>query len=134
MTPAPDDPAVLDIRPDGDGAAVPGADGDGPDGVGEDGLDEPSLPTFVVLARFPEAADSAALAEQSVRGRLTAARGLYDDVRVERREDDGTWLLEVRFVVVSIDARTAVTGVSETLTGAGLSPDEVWVEPDPEAA
>jgi len=64
-----------------------------------------------------------------VRARLTAARGLYDDVRVERREDDGTWQLEVRFVVVSIDAHTAVLGVSETLESAGVSADEVWATP-----
>ena len=91
-----------------------------------------NLPTFVVLARFPEAGESAEQAEASVRARLTAARGLFDDVSVERREDDGTWLFEVRFVVVSVDARTAVTGVSETLTRARLSPDEVWVAPDPD--
>lgn len=97
-----------------------------------DGEEEVSLPTFVVLARFAEAGADAEQAEASVRARLTAARGLFDDVSVERREDDGTWLFEVRFVVVSVDAHTAVTGVSETLTRAGLSPDEVWVAPDPE--
>ncbi len=91
-----------------------------------------NLPTFVVLARLAGAGESAEQAEASVRSRLTAARGLFDDVAVERREDDGTWLFEVRFVVVSIDAHTAVTGVSETLVAAGLSPDEVWVAPEPE--
>ena len=96
----------------------------------EDG--EVRLPTFVVFARFPEAAPTAEQAEASVRERLTAARGLYDDVRVERREADGTWLLEVRFVVVSLDAHTAVEGVAGTLSSAGLSPDEVWVPPEPE--
>lgn len=118
-------------------ASAPGSAGDdlplddlGPDDVG--------LPTFVVLARFAEAADSAEQAERSVRERLTATRGLFDDVAVERREDDGTWLLEVRFVVVSLDPQTAVTGVCETLAAARLSPDEVWVplepEPEPEPA
>lgn len=97
-----------------------------------DRLEDVTLPTFVVLARFAEAADSAEQAEKSVRARLTAARGLFDDVLVERREDDGTWLLEVRFVVVSVEAQTAVAGVSETLTAARLSPDEVWVAPEPE--
>ena len=101
-------------------------------GTDEDVDGEVALPTFVVLARFAEAAPTAEQAETSVRARLTAARGLYDDVRVERREDDGTWLLEVRFVVVSLDAHTAVEGVSGTLTSAGLSPDEVWVAPEPE--
>lgn len=98
----------------------------------EDG--EVRLPTFVVLARFPAAAPTAEQAEASVRARLTAARGLYDDLRVERREDDGTWLIEVRFVVVSLDAHTAVEGVAGTLGAAGLSPDEVWVPPEPEPA
>ena len=96
------------------------------------GAGEVALPTFVVLARFAEAGETAEQAEASVRARLTAARGLFDDVGVERREDDGTWLLEVRFVVVSLDAHTAVEGVSDTLKSAGLSPDEVWVAPDPE--
>ena len=100
--------------------------------TGDSGDGEVALPTFVVLARFAEAAGTAEQAEASVRSRLAAARGLFDDVRVERREDDGTWLLEVRFVVVSLDGHTAVEGVSETLTSAGLAPDEVWVAPDPD--
>jgi hypothetical protein len=103
-------------------------------GADDAGDGQVNLPSFVVLARFAEAAPTAEQAEASVRERLTAARGLYDDVRVERREDDGTWLLEVRFVVVSLDAHTAVEGVSETLTSAGLSPDEVWVPPAPDPA
>ena len=95
------------------------------DDLPEEGL----LPTYAVQARFAEGAEDAEQAEHSVRARLTAAQGLYDDVRVERREPDGTWLLEVRFVVVSVDAHTAVLGVSESLRGAGLAPDEVWATP-----
>ena len=91
--------------------------------------EEIALPTYEVKARFAAAGDSGEAAEADVRGRLTAARGLYDDVRVERREPDGTWQLEVRFVVVSIDAHTAVLGVSETLASAGVSADEVWATP-----
>lgn len=101
-----------------------------------DDVDEPSvelaLPTFTVLARFADLAGTAEEAQDHVRSRLAATRGLYDDVAVERREPDGTWLLEARFVVVSVDAGTAVLGVDETLAAAGLTPDEVWaVLPDP---
>jgi len=91
--------------------------------------EEIALPTFEVKARLAAAGDTGDAAAADVRARLTAARGLYDDVAVERREPDGTWQLEVRFVVVSIDARTAVLGVSETLESAGVSADEVWATP-----
>ncbi len=91
--------------------------------------DEGVLPSFAVLARFPAVGPDGDAAAAAVRERVTAARGLYDDVRVERQEPDGTWLVEVRFVVVSVDASTAVQGVVETLTAAGPAPDEVWAEP-----
>ena len=99
--------------------------------VDEDAEDEVALPTFVVRARFPEQAATAAAAELAVRERLTAARGLYDDVRVERREDDGTWQVVVRFVVCSVDVHVAVLGVSETLSESGVVADEVWADPAP---
>ncbi len=103
------------------------------DPVSDDAPDsaEVALPTFVVRARFAEAAATAEEAERAVRKRLTAARGLYDDVRIERREDDATWLVEARFVVASLDAHSAVLGVSETLADAGAPPDEVWADPVP---
>ena len=88
-----------------------------------------ALPTFEVKARFAAAGETGEAAESDVRSRLTAARGLYDDVRVERQEPDGSWQLVVRFVVVSIDARTAVLGVQETLESAGVSAEEVWATP-----
>lgn len=93
------------------------------------GEDEPRLPSYEVKALFAASGARAEDAEQDVRARLTAARGLYDDVAVERQEPDGTWLLQARFVVVSIDAATAVLGVSETLGFAGVSADEVWAVP-----
>ena len=89
--------------------------------------DESTLPTFVVNARFAETAATEEQAAAALRQRLTGASGLFDVVRVERREDDGTWLLAARFVVVSVDAPTAVTGVSATLAEAGARADEVWI-------
>ncbi len=96
--------------------------------------DESALPTFVVNARFAETAPTEQQAAAALRQRLAGAHGLFDDVRVERREDDGTWLLEARFVVVSVDAPTAVTGVSATLAQAGAEADEVWIDPGAGAA
>lgn len=84
------------------------------------------LPTYAVLARFRETAPSA---EEAVRGlvaRLRAADEPVHEVEVEREEDPGTWLVVARFVLVSVDAGTAVAGLTETLAEAGLEPDETW--------
>ena len=94
-------------------------------------LEDRALPTYAVRARFAERAPSAEHAERALRARLTAAHGLYDDVRVEREEDDGTWQLQVRFVVVSVDAQSAVRGVAATLADGGQPADEVWADPVP---
>ena len=88
---------------------------------------EVSLPTFQVLARFrSDAADDDA-AVQDVESRLGAVRDLYDEVLVERREEDGSFWVVARFVTVSVDAHTAVVGVHETLQGASITADESWV-------
>jgi hypothetical protein len=95
----------------------------------DDALDEGAAPlhSFAVLARFRRAAASAEDAEEALRAELEPVHGLFDDVRVEPPEPDGRWALDVRFVVASLDAETAVNGVHETLRGSGLSPDEAWV-------
>ena len=93
--------------------------------------EEPPLPTYVVHARFGEQAPSLEEAVRALRARLAGAHGLYDDVRLERRDDDGTWLLDVRFVVASLNAQTAVRGVAETLADHGPAADEVWADPVP---
>lgn len=90
-----------------------------------DSLDT-ALPTFAVLARFRE---SAATAEEAVRGlvaRLREADEPVHEVDVEREEGPGTWMVVARFVLVSVDAATAVAGLTETLAEAGLQPDETW--------
>ncbi len=61
-------------------------------------------------------------------GQLAAgAPGCYDEVSVERREDDGSFWVVARFVTVSVDAHTAVLGVHESLAAAAVPVDEVWV-------
>jgi len=93
-------------------------------------LDE--LPTEVVLQTVPvlvrlrsDAPDErAAVAE--VTARLEPVRGLFDEVLVERQEDDGSFFVLGRFVTVSVDVHTAVVGVAETLAAAGVPVDEVW--------
>ena len=91
------------------------------------GLDV-ALPTFAILARFREAAGSEEAALAAVTERLTAAAERFDQVALERQDDDGSWLVVARFVTVSVDAHTAVAGVHEDLHSAGLAPDEVWAE------
>ena len=86
-----------------------------------------ALPSFVVFARFHADAATAEEAEQQVRERLQAARGLFDDTRVEPREPDGSWAVDARFVVASVDTDLAVQGVFATLQDAGVVPDEAWV-------
>ena len=88
---------------------------------------EVALPTFPVLARFRSDAGEAADAVADVVARLEPVRGLFDEAFVERREDDGSFWVVARFVTVSLDVHTAVVGVHETLTSAGVAPDEVWV-------
>jgi len=90
---------------------------------------EVPLPTVAVLARFRSDASDAVSAVSDVVARIAPVREMYDDVVVERREDDGSFWVVARFVTVSVDAHTAVLGVHETLTSAGLDVDEVWVQP-----
>jgi hypothetical protein len=93
-----------------------------------DALDEQQpLPGFAVMARFRRAAGSAGEAEVAVREEIAAARGMFENTVVEPQEPDGRWAVDVRFVVVSVDAERAVDGVHSTLTEAGMHPDEVWV-------
>ena len=90
---------------------------------------EVALPTFFVLARLRSRAADARAAIVDVIGQVAASAGLYDDVVVERQEDDGSFWVVVRFVTVSVDAHTAVLGVHETLTAQGVAVDEVWALP-----
>jgi hypothetical protein len=94
------------------------------------GLDDwdAALPTFAILARFAEIADSEEEAIATVTRRLVDAGKSFDRVVLERQDDPRTWLTVARFVTVSVDAHTAVAGVHDDLRSAGLSPDEVWVE------
>ena len=106
-----------------------GAGDDEPYGAAGDettGLDT-VLHSFAVRARFRRAADDSAQAEAVVRAELDVVRGLYDDVKVEPREPDGRWAVDVRFVVASLDGETAVEGVHTTLRDQGVTPDEAWV-------
>lgn len=89
---------------------------------------ELALPTYAVLARFRATGSSSEDAVRSVVTALTDADEPFHEVQVERQEEDGTWMVVVRFVLVSIDGHTAVVGLHETLTAAGLAPDEVWAD------
>ena len=97
---------------------------------GLDGLDDfdAALPTYAVLARFAEVADSEEEAIATITQRLVDAGKSFDQVVLERQDDARTWLTVARIVTVSVDAHTAVTGVHEDLVAAGLIPDEVWAE------
>lgn len=86
------------------------------------------LPTFALLASFTVLGETASDADREVVSRLSAAKQPFHEVTVERREDDGTWKVAVRFVLASLDGQTAVSGLHETLTAAGLAPDEVWLD------
>jgi hypothetical protein len=90
---------------------------------------EVALPTVPVLARLRSTESDAEAAVADVRARLAAVRGLYDDVLLERQEDDGSCWVVARFVTVSVDVQTAVLGVHETLAAAGIPVDEVWAQP-----
>jgi hypothetical protein len=89
---------------------------------------ETVLPTFVVLARFRQAAASEQDAVDTVRRQLTGADEPFDDVFVERTEQDGSRMVVARFVVVSVDAHTGVAGVHDSLRDAALAVDEVWAD------
>lgn len=86
------------------------------------------LPTFAVLARFREQAADAESAIAQVAERLRSHQEPVHEISVERQEGPGEWMVVGRFVLVSIDAGTAVGGLHETLTSAGLPPDEVWAD------
>ncbi len=101
-----------------------------PDATTQQAVDE--LPAEVVLQTVPvlvrlrsDAPDERA-AVADVIARLEPVRGLYDEVLVERQEGDGSFFVLGRFVTVSVDVHTAVVGVVETLTGAGVQVDEAW--------
>lgn len=98
-----------------------------PDALDELALDI-ALPTYAILARFRETAAGPEEAEAALVRRLTDAGEKYDEVAIERRDDDGTFLVVARIVTVSVDAHTAVAGVHDDLHAAGLAPDEVWAE------
>lgn len=93
------------------------------------------LETVEVLARFRSDAADEEAAVLDVRRRLDGVRGLFDDVVVERREDDGSFWVVARFVTVSTDVPAAVRGVHDTLSEAKVVTDEVWAAPrvDPAA-
>ncbi|CAN5297006.1 hypothetical protein BH24ACT10_BH24ACT10_09280 [soil metagenome] len=95
----------------------------------ESGPGEVALPTYPVLARFRSAAPDEAQALADARRQLAPVAGMYDDVEVERREDDGSFWVVARFVTVSVDAQTAVLGVHDSLAAAAVPVDEVWVAP-----
>ena len=84
------------------------------------------LETVLVLARMRSDAPDEDAAVADVRRRLDPVRGLFDDIVVERREDDGYFWVVARFVTVSTDVHTAVVGVHETLREARITADEVW--------
>ena len=90
---------------------------------------EVALPTFAVLARLRSTAADAPAAIADVTAQVAPSAGMYEDVAVERQEDDGSFWVVVRFITVSVDAHTAVLGVHETLTGQGVAVDEVWALP-----
>ncbi len=84
------------------------------------------LPTYAILARFREPAETSDQAMAQVAARLRSHDEPVHEISVERDEGGGVWMVIARFVLVSIDAGTAVEGLHETLTAAGLPPDEVW--------
>lgn len=86
--------------------------------------DDDLLDTFQVLARFCIETPTVEAAVALVRRMLAAAEEHPSEVRLERAEGPGSWMIVARFVVVSVDAHTAVLGVTEAL--AVVRPDEVW--------
>jgi hypothetical protein len=100
----------------------------GPSDLDQTTAGEVPLPTVPVLARFRSTAPDVAAAVTDVVGRIAPVREMYDDIVVERREDDGSFWVVARFVTVSVDTHTAVLGVHDTLLTEGLEVDEVWVQ------
>ena len=86
------------------------------------------LPTYAIFSRFRVEEGSEREAVESVVARLTEAQEPFHEITVEPREPDGSWLVDVRFVLVSVDRQTAVIGLDETLREAGLDPVEVWAD------
>ncbi len=84
------------------------------------------LVTVPVLVRMRSHAPDERAAVADVTARLAPVRDLHGEVLVERREDDGSFFVVGRFVTVSVDVHTAVVGVADTLTAAGIAVDEVW--------
>ncbi len=105
---------------------LPGTADDDFDDLRKGAADVP-LHSFAVIARFVRPGTSAEHAEKVVRDELSAVRDQYADVKVEPPEPDGSWAVDVRFVVASLDGETAVEGVHATLRENGLAPDEAWV-------
>ena len=87
----------------------------------------PVLASFAVTARVRVPSTDAEAADRAVRRQLADGQVPYDDLRVEPREPDGRWAVDVRVVVVSLDAATAVEGVHRTLVEAGVDVSEAWM-------
>ena len=89
-------------------------------------LDNDVLDSFRVSARFCLEGGTADEAVLRVERLILGADEHPSEVRLEREERPGTWMVVARFVVVSVDAHTAVLGVTEAL--ATVRPDEVWTD------
>ena len=80
-----------------------------------------------MLARFATTAPDAEGAVRDVVRRLREADEPFQEVTLERTDGE-TFLVVARFVLVSVDAHTAVGGLTAALTEAGVPPDEVWAD------
>ena len=89
-------------------------------------LDNDVLDSFRVFARFCVETPTVEEAVAVVQRTIARAGEHPSEVRSEREERPGSWLVVARFVVVSVDAHTAVLGVTEAL--ATVRPDEVWTD------
>ena len=87
--------------------------------------DDDLLDTFQVFARFCTETETAREAIALVHQMIAAAHEHPSEVQLERQERPGAWMVVARFVVVSVDAQTAIGGVTAAL--ATVRPDEVWV-------
>lgn len=92
----------------------------------EDTTSDLVLPTFEVMARFLQHAATADDAVAQVAALLRSHDEPVHEISVERQETEGEWMVVARFVLVSVDAGTAVAGLHATLTAGGTPPDEVW--------
>ena len=86
------------------------------------------LPTFRVLARFRSQAADERSAIREVTERLEPMRGMFDEVFLERTDDDGALQVLASFVTVAVEAHEAVVAVHSTLTEAGIAVEEAWVD------